>query len=1663
MLSGLAQPHLHEHTDPHQLPPPSGKVKFVKNLGQWEAKIKYAADIPGGRAFVEADRLTFVLANLSHLHDAFFHGQGPRDQRIIPISGHAFQILFPGSNPNAPLIPDQPYTEYHNYFLGDDPSRWQGNVPLYAQLTYSNLWPGIDLVLYGQDQTIKYDFVVRHGNTDQIKMSYQGVDGITQTPQGGLQIHTSVGTIQDQAPISYTGAHKTTLPSAFSLAGTTVGFAFPQPTPDHWGDLNWTQSSPLVIDPSLIFGSFTGSTADNFGYTATYDTSGNLYGGGIAFNTGYPTTLGAFQTAYGGGGPSPFGGGFDISISKFSPNGTALLYSTYLGGSLNEQPHSLITNDDGELVVYGRTNSLNFPTTAGAVQPASAGGSDIIVTKFNATGSALVGSTYLGGAGEDGMNVGTNFFANSLYQNYGDDARGEIMIDPQGNIYIASCTQSNNFPTTPGVVQPVFGGGLQDACVFKLNPTCTALTWSTYLGGNGNDATFGIKVDGAGNVFVAGGTESSNYPTTPGTINTTYQGSIDGFITRLNPSATAIAASTYIGTAAYDQCYFIELDQNGDVYVVGQTHGNFPVTPGVYSDANAGQFIAKYSSTLNTTFFSTVFGKGGNAHDISPTAFLVDRCGFIYVSGWGGNVNFSGNTAGLTVSAGAFQTTTDGSDIYLIVFEPDAVGIEYATFYGGAISTEHVDGGTSRFDKQLVVYQAVCAGCGGNDDFPSVPGVVSQTNNSFNCNLGVFKFAFEPQDVRADYTSMTYDSCAPFPVTFTNTSSGGSQYIWDFGDGSPTVTTFHASHIYTNPGTYTVTLVAIDSNSCNFSDTAVATVTVYANPIVLVNQTDTVCAGASVQLTASGGQFYDWTPGNQLSDSTIANPIANPTQNTTYTVIVSDTNGCVDTASITVAVSFFVADAGPPTSFCEGTGGAQLQAGAVSGGLAPYYYTWWCDTTNTYCGLDSTFDNDPIGNPTQTTWYYLQVQDSRGCLSDVDSTLVEVLPNPIADAGPDQFICQPPAPGALLHGTISGAPGPYTYYWINSYGLNDSTLLNPYARPDTTTIYTLIAISANGCTSNPTTVDTLSTVTVHVNPRPIADAGPEIHSCLGDTVTIQGIGYGAGPDYTFEWSPSTGLDDSTLTNPQASPPITHTYTLTVWSNGCPSIGDTMTLWVHTLPTPSAGNIVEICLGDSGQLDAFGAGDSSAHYTYNWQPPMGLDNPTAENPLASPDSSLWYYLEVTSSWGCKSPLDSVLLRVKPTPIAEAGPNLEFCAGDSLNLLGSYYYTSTDSAPISEIYYTWIPATQLSDSTIAQPIVWPSGSTIYHLEVRYNTCSTSDSVLVSVSPELGAWAQTDTMVICGGDSVQLMAGGGAGGASITWSPSTGLSDPNSFNPMAAPGDTITYTANLSEGGCSEQIPVHLSVIPRPTASFLGSDPQGCPPHPVTLLNTSQGATAYVWDFGDGYITNALNASHTYTAPGEYTVRLIALAAGACADTATTYYITVGDTAIVDFVSDPEFPATLPLPNAEVQFINRSVNALTYIWDFGDGIYSTDLNPLHIYTNPGEYYVQLTVRSGSDCPGSIIHGPFVVRSPELFIPNVFSPNGDGINDGFRPDYTGDQPYVFQLFDRWGTQLFLTQNKTDFWWGQDLSGSAAPEGVYFYHVKTGEKEYAGEVTLLR
>jgi gliding motility-associated-like protein len=972
-LGGYAHGHNHE----------SKTLAFSENKGQWHENVQYRAELHSGNLYLEKNGFTYSFYDKSFL--AKYHAERETFKMPESIDAHSVKIKFLNSNPTVTLSGKDRTNDYKNYFLGNDTTKWASYVYGYRDVDYSDLYDFIDLSIYEEKGYLKYDFIVDPGaNVYNIELQYEGADDLY-LKDGNLVVKTSITDITEQKPYAYQiiDGKRKQVPCKFVLNGNKLSYKFPR---------GYNKTERLIIDPILIFSSFTGSTADNFGFTATYDFAGFTYVGGIVYAGGiYPTTAGSYQVNFNGTTTSTT---IDIGISKFDVTGSSLVYSTYLGGTGSEAPHSLVVNDNNELFILGTSGSPDFPTTANAFSPGFSGGtqvsppssgvnffagSDIIVAKLSASGANLIGSTYVGGSSNDGLNTGAN-----LAYNYGDPFRGEIIVDANGNCIVASTTTSSDFPLAGNSPQPVFGGGGYDGVIFKMNANLSSMIWGTFWGGDSQDSGFGVQLNSSGDMYMTGGTMSSNLTATGGALNQANSGSVDGYIVRFSSNGNVVLAATYIGTAAHDETYFVQVDQNNDVYVIGQTEGSYPVTPAsVYNNANSGQFIHKLDPNLTSTIFSTVVGTGSGTVDFSPSAFLVNNCGHIYISGWGGPLNATylapnSTTIGLPTTANAFQQATDGSDFYLMVLDVDASALIYGTFFGGPVSREHVDGGTSRFDKNGVVYQAVCAGCGGNSDFPTTPGTWSNTNNSSNCNLGVFKFDLNEIHALANFNVTTPLCTTPANVDFNNLSSGAVEYWWDYGDNTTSIG-FNGQHTYDEPGTYIVSLVAIDSQTCMVADTFQMTVTIPFPPITEVSDPDTVCAGFPIQLNASGGITYSWAPSGSLNNPNIPDPIANPQATTEYVVTISDSIGCTTTDTVIGYVH-------PPPSLEAGAdiilnfGDDNLSFNASVPGNSTFFWT-------PPEGLSCTDCLNPIVFPEDNMTYYLIVTDEFGCTA-IDSVQV---------------------------------------------------------------------------------------------------------------------------------------------------------------------------------------------------------------------------------------------------------------------------------------------------------------------------------------------------------------------------------------------------------------------------------------------------------------------------------------------------------------------------------------------------------------------------------------------------------------------------------------------------------------------------------------------------
>jgi hypothetical protein len=912
-------------------------LNFIENKCQWPEAVQYAAHAQGTTIELGTNGFSYVYVDQRPMEELHHGNLNPEhDNREFPLmfDGHRVQVSFAGANEAAIITPFDRQPAYYNYFIGDNAATWSSNVPAFSGVVYHHFYPGIDLKVYSQGMNMKYEFIVAPGgDLSQINWKYEGIAGIN-VIDDDLVVNASLFSFIEKAPViyQYINGEMKFVKGGYELNKGLVRFCL---------DELYDPCYPLIIDPVLIFSTYSGSSADNWGSTATPGENGTLYSAGVT-NLGsggsYPATPGAFQISY--------GGFYDVGILKYDSTGSQLLYASYLGGSGSESPHSLVVNHQQELLVLGTTGSDNFPTTVNAFDRTYNGGSpennviqyqngsDIFVARISRSGNTLIASTFLGGSANDGLNP-TN---SPLVANYGDQLRGDIIADANDNIFISTVTASNNFPVANSFGTS-YRGGATDALLIHIRADLSQIIWASFLGGSGADASHTIKFDPDNNLIVGGGTGSDNFTVTAGAYQTVHNGFVDGWVARVAADGSQVITSTFTGTNAFDQVYFIDLDTAGNIYAFGQTNGTFPVTAGVYRNNNSGQFLQKFNSSLSTLIFSTVFGAGRGLPDISPTAFLVNDCNNIFLSGWGGSINnalgfWQSSTVGLPVTADAFQKTTSGSDFYFIVLSGDASQLLYATFLGGLYSKTHVDGGTSRFDKSGVVYHAVCSGCAAlnslsrsTSDFPTTANAWSRINRSVNCNNAAFKFDLSLLKARIQTNSITLKQpglgrvCIPDKIVFQNLSTGGQFFEWDFGDGQTIMKTDTGRiiHQYLVPGIYRVKLTAIDFGTCQGLDSTFTSVSV-AKSTGFAGPDQVICFGVRTNLMAGGGVLYQWQSADNSFTSTQQTPSVNPEKDTRYFVTITDANNCQrrDTVDVKVVPGIDMDFTFTKTYSCEG-------------------------------------------------------------------------------------------------------------------------------------------------------------------------------------------------------------------------------------------------------------------------------------------------------------------------------------------------------------------------------------------------------------------------------------------------------------------------------------------------------------------------------------------------------------------------------------------------------------------------------------------------------------------------------------------------------------------------------------------------------------------------
>jgi hypothetical protein len=803
-------------------------LRFEANEGQSDERVKFLSRGSGFSLYLTDQEAVLSL-------------QKPSKDVVAT---DVVRMRLSGAKADVEPVGLEPLQGIVNYMVGSDPARWHTNVPNFGRVQYAGVYPGVDLVYYGNGQRLEYDFQVAAGaNPGAIRLRFEGTRRLRLDESGNLEIEAANGQIAFHAPVVYQvmdGKRRTVRGRFRLLADNTVGFTLGA----------YDRSQPLTIDPTLVYSTYLGGSNSDTIAAIAVDGSGNSYLTGYTFSTDFPVTPGAYETTDKDLKSSVF-------VTKLNSSGSALIYSTYLSGtggpSGGDSGQSIAVDAAGDAYVTGYTYSSDFPATTGAYQTknngAAASGTNSFVTKLNPTGTGLLYSTFLGGS------VG--------------DYATSIAIDTAGDAYVAGVAFSANYPVTTGVYQTTNKGAADyygTAFVTKLNPTASGLVYSTFVGGSTDyisQAIVRVAVNPAGDAYLFGDVGSTDFPVTAGAYQTTNKGIAKGgsnlTLTELNSTATKLVYSTFLGGsgAGYlgDASNGLAIDSAGNAYLTGTTYeANFPVTTGAFQTTNkaaAGSlptcFVTKMNPTGTALVYSTFLGGSGSDRAVG---IAVDSAGDAYITGSAGSTDFP-------VTSNAYQTTNlaafnNGAVVFVTELNPAGSAEVYSTYFGGANSFSDTGYGVALGANGIVLF----AGTTGASDFPITSSAYEKDFNSQNFTTGFV----------SEFTFSTAPATAPTATLLTSTENPAT---------TGTALTFTAS---VTPATGTV--VPTGSVIFNIDQKNVATVAL--NSLGYASYTVTTLTNGKHAILASyqGSTKYSASGGNIVESITAATPVISPASGT---------------------------------------------------------------------------------------------------------------------------------------------------------------------------------------------------------------------------------------------------------------------------------------------------------------------------------------------------------------------------------------------------------------------------------------------------------------------------------------------------------------------------------------------------------------------------------------------------------------------------------------------------------------------------------------------------------------------------------------------------------------------------------------------------------------
>jgi len=1046
------------------------------------------------------------------------------------------KMTFLGGFNECELNGIEPLSSVTNFITSENN---ESLLPNYNSLFYKNIYEGIDAKYYLKNNEIKYDFIVKAGaKASEIKMKYEGVKELEVSNDGALKITTTITQFLDYMPESYQVIDGRKIPVQVSyelLDRQTVGFRV----------THYNENYDLIIDPALVYSSFVGGSGDDFEYTGgiEIDAAGNLYVTGRSLSPNFPVTTGTYQTT--------FSGNYDVFVFKMNPAGTALVFSTYVGGNSYDAGYTLkvdpVTND---IYVGGMSYGANFPTTAGSYQPVFGGGvADPIAFKLSANGASLIYSTFLGNAQDD----------------YG----ASIEIDDLGNLYMVG-QSSGPFPTTPGAFQTAYAGGAWDLFVLKLNPSGSNVIFSTMIGGPNTDHSHSIQVDSNYDIYIEGNA-AGGFPTTPGAYDQTFNGGIyDIFVTKFNSTGTALIWSTYVGGSSDEHTWNgLEIDAAGNCYATGLAKAGFPTTPGAFQTAYGGgvfdAFVFKLDANGANLLYSSYFGGPG---DDQGFGICLNPAGEAYITGL--------CSFGYPVTSCVYDTTHNGSyDLFVTYINSTGSAINYSSYYGGSSD----DQGYNIANSGNFVY---VAGATYSTNFPVTPGSYQTTQNG-NRDVVVLKIDVSAASAPpvANFAAAN-SGCLNEPITFNNSSSNAVSYEWDFGDGNTDVTQ-NPTHFFSTPGNYDVKLRVF--SGCNEVDSIVVPIQINASPVIDV--VPAIQCGGDVTFTnnTAGVSSISWDFGDGTTSSAIS-PVHTYSGPGNYSAVVSmtNTNGCSDSILIPINV----------------TASSQASFNATPASCSPSVVFQNTSTAaSSFIWLFGDGTSDTSATPQHTysnpgSYSVFLVSDPATCPDTATATIqINAQPTATFNSLPD---CN------LSVQLSSLTPGMSNYSWNFGDGGSGSgnTVTHTYVTPGNFPV-TLIVTDANNCS------DTL-TQNIQVNPVVAASFTAPVTLCSGTINFLNQSMNATG----YSWYFGDG-QSSVQTNPSHDYLLPGSYNVMLVASAGNCV-DTSQLQISVSPTPVASFNHSVHCGQRADFSDIGVGASQLNWDFGDGTTATGSSPSHQYPL-----------------------------------------------------------------------------------------------------------------------------------------------------------------------------------------------------------------------------------------------------------------------------------------------------------------------------------------------------------------------------------------------------------------------------------------------------------------